>query len=422
MKEYKQPNKYLSFLQRIYYSPKFKNFKTKLYLKRFPKILDDISKKKTINIVFFIVTLSMWKYEFLVKELLKDKRFNIRIIPYPYPHHSKEEQIKFRNQIIDYCNNNKFPYQIAFDIENQRYVPANELKADIISYTQPYNGGYNFWKLEKFWKDSIFFAYPYGLPLDTEGVLNYTLLQNIAWKHFYPTNKSKSFFEQNKITKGFNFEYVGNTIYDRITNHVITGKDWKINKPGIKKIIWAPHHSIDPNDVLPFSNFLDIAEDMKKIASKYSGKIEMAFKPHPYLRERLNKLWGNEKTDEYYHFWENSENTSLVNGDYIDLFASSDAMIHDCGGFTNEYLYTKNPVIYVCKPGVDKYMSNFAKDCFNMHYHGNNIRDIEVFIQEVVLYGKDRMKSQREDFYNNELIPPNGNSTAKNMYHCFQNI
>jgi len=364
----------------------------------------------------------MWKYESLVKLLLQNPRFDIRIIPYPYPWHSKEEQRAFEKQIIDYCKKNQFPFQIAYDIDNMKYVPADELDADIVTYSQHYNGGYTFWKIEKFCKHSLFFTTPYGIPIDDKTEFNNTLLQNVSWKIFYPTLRSKYIYDANPLTHGRNFEYVGNPIYDRLEECDASGKDWKISSDTLKRIIWAPHHSIDKNDLLPFSNFLDICDDMIKIAQKYNGRVQFVFKPHPFLRERLNKLWGTKKTDEYYSTWENMGNTSYVSGEYVDLFKSSHAMIHDCASFMAEYMFTHNPVLYISKPGVEKHLSSFSRMCYDYHYKGKSIKDIERFIDEVVLNGNDFMKSERENFLSSELLPPNNRKVSENMYTFFEQL
>ena len=70
----------------------------------------------------------------------------------------------------------------------------------------------------------------------------------------------------------------------------------------------------------------------------------MVFKPHPMLKSKLfrTKL-GKAKTDDYFHFWETQSNTQFNDGEYIELFKQSDAMIHDSGAFLAEYIFTDKP-------------------------------------------------------------------------------
>ena len=109
------------------------------------------------------------------------------------------------------------------------------------------------------------------------------------------------------------------------------------------------------------------------------------------------------------------------NGSYAALFKSSDAMIHDCSTFTGEYLFTGNPVLYLAKEDHVDYMNEFGLLCFNQHYKGRTIEEVDRFIKEVVINSKDPMKKQREEFYNQYLLPPNNRSVAENMYAEFVN-
>jgi CDP-glycerol glycerophosphotransferase (TagB/SpsB family) len=107
---------------------------------------------------------------------------------------------------------------------------------------------------------------------------------------------------------------------------------------------------------------------MKELAVKYRSQVSIAFKPHPVLRSRLEELWGREKTDEYYRFWEELDNTFVADGEYAALFAASDAMIHDCGSFTAEYLYTGKPVLYVFRHDRRATENEFGRRALRAHY------------------------------------------------------
>ena len=174
-----------------------------------------------------------------------------------------------------------------------------------------------------------------------------------------------------------------------------------------KKVIFAPHHSID-NPKYP-SVFLEVCEEMLKVAEKYSKDIQFVFKPHQVLKFKLQQLWGVEKTEEYYKRWDALENTQLVSDGYVDLFLTSDAMIHDCGSFTTEYLFTQKPVMYMCSGSdmTDKF-NEFGIHSFNCHYQGRSSDDIERFLQEVVIEGNDPMRPKREQFFEEYLKPKDG--------------
>lgn len=143
--------------------------------------------------------------------------------------------------------------------------------------------------------------------------------------------------------------------------------------------------------------------------------IQIVFKPHPLLLTKLYNIWGKEKTDHYYSQWEKGDNTQIALGDYVPLFLYSDAMIHDCGSFTVEYLYTKKPVMYLVK---DEHhaddLNEFGKKAFDLHYKGRCVEDVENFIKDVIA-GRDEKKNEREIFYQDYLLPPDGNTASDNI-------
>ena len=182
---------------------------------------------------------------------------------------------------------------------------------------------------------------------------------------------------------------------------------WKPQSSSKKRVIFAPHHSID-NPQYP-SVFLDVCEEILRIAEKYGSEIQWVFKPHQVLKFKLQQLWGVEKTEEYYRRWDRLDNTQLVSDGYVDLFLTSDAMIHDCGSFTTEYLFTGKPVMYLCGESDMKGKFNeFGIDAFDCHYHGKTGDDIERFLKEVVIDGNDPMKIKRERFFEENLKSKDG--------------
>ena len=157
---------------------------------------------------------------------------------------------------------------------------------------------------------------------------------------------------------------------------------------------------------------------MLGLARKYSDKIQFVFKPHPRLYTELCKYpeWGEDKAKEYYNLWDTMDNTQVETGEFVDLFMTSDAMIHDCGSFSVEYHYSENPVMYVARNFEDQVedKNDFGKIAMNLHYVGKDKQDIIDFIENVVLNGNDSMKPQRQQFKQDYLLPPNGKTVAEN--------
>ena len=129
----------------------------------------------------------------------------------------------------------------------------------------------------------------------------------------------------------------------------------------------------------------------------------------------LHPQWGRQKTDEYYKKWETGKNTNYINGEYIDLFKSSDALIHDCSSFTMEYLFTKKPALFLANFGHDGQANEVAMRAYNAHYKAKTKNEICAFIDDVVLGDNDPLKKARESFFNEVLLPPNGRTASENI-------
>ena len=197
-----------------------------------------------------------------------------------------------------------------------------------------------------------------------------------------------------------------------------TGKDWKLKDNNLKRVIWAPHHTIEGNtSLIQYSTFLSYYDTMLQIADEYKGTAQFVFKPHPFLKPALYKHpdWGKERTDFYYERWANGDNTSYVNGEYVDLFKSSDAMIHDCGSFIIEYLYVNKPVMILDSYDRLSQSNQVAKSAYDCHYIGKKESDIREFVEKVVIGGEDIFKEKRNSFYDEFLLPPDGLTVADNI-------
>lgn len=382
-----------------------------------PKLLTAIKEKPRVRVFFFVINVGMWKNDGLFKLLMADSRFEPYIVSFIYPDDNESLKIETQNKLKCYFDKKGYPFISSYDGNEHKYVDLKSLCPDIIFYAQPGNVGYSKYLIENMWKHSIFAYSPYCFSLETGRWRHSLLLEDVAWRFFCPTQYHKDFFSKINYNKGSNIIVSGYTMADYLLASPSSKGCWK--DPSCKsKIIWAPHHSILPEDHLNYSTFLAIAEPMLRLAEKYKDSIQFAFKPHPRLINKLYKAegWGKEKTDNYYKAWRDMPNTTLADGDYVDLFLTSSAMIHDCSSFTAEYLYTRKPVMYITKDEHISNLNDFGVMCFNAHYKGSSIQDIENFITNIVVDGNDSMVLQREGIFEKMLKSPGSRTTAENMY------
>lgn len=384
------------------------------------KILQKIKKKDIINVIFLPMNVAMWKYQGLYDLLKKDSHFRLFVFLAPastFSHESRCDDIK---KMRKYFSAQGIPF---VDYKLEEGIEAIDIPTivdpDIIFYAQPYETAvdriYNYRRFEH----SLICHVPYSFRnTNSDFFDDNSRFNNNAWKLYYSTTETKRFAQKHAFNHGRNVVVVGYPSADEYAKPIIHDP-WKIKNK--KRIIWAPHFTIiEGVGFSKMSNFLNMAEFMRQLAIDYSDEVTFAFKPHPRLYSELVKhpKWGEERTKEYFAFWENSPTTQLETGDFADLFKSSDAMIHDSGSFTVDYLYFGKPVLYD-NPNIQaaKATANeTAKRAYDVHYQITNLNDIKSFIDEVVLAGNDTMKTLREEYYRKYLLPPNGNSVAQNIY------
>lgn len=412
----------------------------------YKKIVSKIRNKKKIKIAYFVLQSAVFKYEELYKLFDKNESFEQAIVICPMIRNSIDYNIKEYIRSYDYFAKNEYKYNIikAYDIESDEYVDIKSTyDPDIVFFSSPYNTVpdnlyiYNF-------EDRLtcFTTYAYHVADMHEMLYNQTF-HNLLWKFYIESDLHKKMAIENMDNKAINTVVTGNPGMDGFLYGVRTNSDiWKVKDENVKRIIWAPHHTIEDDDkysprtfstynnsvtnVGTFkkaeesraSNFTKIYDDMLNLAKRYEGKIQIAFKPHPMLRRKLydHQDWGIEATDAYYEKWANMENAQLEESAYIELFNSSDAMVFDSGSFIAEYLFCGKPAMYVRRrESVVDVLNEFGKEALEIHYKGYNMCDIYEFI-EMVLNNEDVKKNERDTFYNEHLKTPNGKSASQNIY------
>jgi len=381
------------------------------------KFIKKIRKDEPIVVVFMAIDVALWRYQHVYELMAKDKRFAPYIVLTPCIVREYEKDLA---NLRNYFDSQDIPY-IDYNEQKGACDIKKQLDPAIIFYTQPYE--YLLipeYDCRRFY-DRLVCYMPYAFW--TFATFAYNLhFCNRAWRLYYPMESYRQAAVQQATNKGSNVRVVGYANADEYLLKQHTDV-WKSLPDGHrrKRLIWAPHFTIRhiEGSIPARSNFLWMAELMVNIAKEYSDRLQIAFKPHPSLLTQLYKVdgWGKKRTDEYYALWDQMENTQLETGQYIDLFMTSDAMIHDSGSFAVEYHYSKNPTMFVSKDMDDTLstQSEFGKQAYSMHYIGANEQDIRQFIDNVVLKEQDPMKPQREEFFQHCLLPPNGKSVAQNV-------
>ncbi len=408
---------------RNHFSPIFKWY-TRKFRDRQIAAAEQLRNKKRIDVAFLLTIPGMWKSDYLFKALNNNPKYHPYIVIYPYSVFKGFDKQEIESTIENtrlFVERKGFEYIVPYNTKLNKWEDIREtLKPDIVIFTTPYKDIppqyfiYNF-------KDTLTCYVPYGFSSLNLYKINYDLIfHNLVGLHFVETEIHRQTAMENSRNKAENVVvtgYPGTEVFLRPDYH--PSEVWKPQETDKKRIIWAPHHTIDGDFAI--SSFLQFYDTMTKLAKEYGDKVQFVFKPHQLLKFKLQQIWGIERTEKYYSQWQEMPNCQLEESSYVDLFLTSDAMIHDCGSFTTEYLFTKKPVMYLIKNDdfISKF-STFGLMSFNNHYHGRTEDDVRNFIESVVINRNDTMREQREDFFNKYLAPNGGKMPSERIIETIE--
>lgn len=385
------------------------------YIKKFrqsqAKAAHSLQNKPCLDVAFLLTIPSMWKLDPLFELMRKSSRFHPYVVLFPYSAYKgydKDELKKMLKSARRFVEEKGYEYIIPYDEKKDIWMDIKKTHhPDVVFFTTPYKDVFPQYFIYHF-RDTLTCYLPYAFTSMDFYKANYDLIfHNLVGLFFQETEIHKDLatkYSRDKGENAFVTGYPATEVYlDK--GHIPTNP-WKEQSCTKKKLIYAPHHSVETEHN---STFFKYCDSMLSLAEKYKEDVQIAFKPHPSLKIKLQKIWGMEKTEAYYNKWASMSNTQLITDGYEDLFLTSDALIHDCGSFTTEYLFTKKPVMYLCKDNdMTEKFNAFGIQAFNQHYHGHSIEDIEHFIQDVVVNGTDPMKAQRERFFEEYLEQKDG--------------
>ena len=380
-----------------------------------------LSKRKEIRVAFFVLNVSMWKYQGLAYLLRENPRFRVCIVLSPGYSCTQSQQLQDIRQMRTYFAERGMEY-IDWRLEDGE--PAKDVRQlfdpDIVFYSHPYHGSYHPLHCFLQFTDRLIAYTPYSY-LQSQAPFNYdNVMQNIAWKLYYANRYQMADARRLARNKGVNVVVAGYPSSD-VYLYGPSELAWKDTEHRRKRLIWAPHFTLaNDGSVFSRSNFLMMADFMVELAERYRNELEIAFKPHPNLLSQLQKHpdWGYERTEAYYKKWQTMENTQLADGEFVNLFRDSDAMIHDSGSFVVDYLYFNHPVMFVTRDieRAKSYVNEPGKRAYDAHYVGKTLDDVQNFVDQVVLGGNDTKQTDRQQFFSSFLEEADGLTVAQHIY------
>lgn len=391
------------------------------YKKRISKLSEKYKNGEKIKVAFLHMYATSIQDVCVFDEMLKDDVFEPYFIVNPDVYRSKENfdynYNRTKNELIEKYGNERV--LDGYNYEKDEYVDYTN-NFDIATTNNPYDAmahqyfKIKYWALKKIPMFYISYFYMGRCHVTVDNLINNEF--SYLWTIFAENKTVLDLAKKYQTIKGKNIVITGYPKMDKLSTLDMTNNNDK------KIVIIAPHHTIQDNE-LSLGGFLQYYDAILQLPKKYP-EITFVFRPHPMLIENLNTLyWGEEKTKQYMDELLSNENVIYsTEGDYLELFAKSDALIHDCGSFLAEYLYTDKPCAYLYKKGLnaDKVWTELGKGMVDCHYIVNNSVDLDKFIEDVVIKGDDSLKEKRKKWFENNIKMDYPNVT-KNIYKILKN-
>ena len=386
------------------------------YKQKLSELSQKLSKEK-IKVVFLIRENQKWTYGPLYKLFEEDSRFEpcVLVSLLQLSHKGKD---KTRNNLEE--NYNFFKQRninVDYAYRNGKYIDLKEFNPDIIFYDQPYELPPEHSPIyTSEFALNCYSSYSYEM-LDCEGDF---------------TQKFHSYLFKYFLEHSLNVERYGSYNSENAENCVVTGYPkldvyldtkephtdvWKDNSKF--KIIYAPHHSMDKKGI----HLATFRENYKYILdfAKKNTETTWIFKPHPRLKYALlrNKIMTMEEIENYYNEWREIGNI-YEQGDYFDIFKTSDMMITDGCSFLGEYLPTTKPLIRLVGDKALK-LNKLGEMIVSGYYQVYNKEEFEKQIYDIVVNKEDTKKELRENLIK-EIIDEKETSSHKIYSYILKTI
>ena len=369
------------------------------------------NKNKKLRVAFLCEENAKWGYQSIYDEMKNDDNFEVLpIINLPIITYRRQEFLQQKN--MEFFSSFNMDSIDGYDYENNTYKSLEELKPDIVFYQQP-------WYMIQSQLPEVVSKYgltciiSYGFTsIDTASWGSEAIRKNSGnlWKMFAESEYHNKFYQKAAklkhkdimLTKGYpkldNYKQPINPKFEQL---------WKDSKKNDKhRIIWAPHHSIEKYG-FEMSNFKEQYLYFLELAKKHA-EYSFVVKPHPALRYKCiseNFLTG-EEYDAYMNEWNSLSNASVyTDGNYFDIFKTSDVLITDSSSFLAEYFYSGKPIIFFESPNRAGF-NEFGLKIKKGFYCLEKAEDTENLLKQLLVDKNDTLKELRNKIINKEFYYP----------------
>ena len=363
---------------------------------RYARKLESLKEKiKTdkIRVAFLVRENQKWGYQSLYELFKSDERFEpIVLVSLLGLAHKGKDKTRF-NLEENYDFFKKKGMNVKYAYINGKYLNLKSFNPDIVFYDQPWDLP-EIHSIKTVSEFALTCYIPYGVSiLDLKD--DYTQdFHKLLYRYYVDSPLNIKRYEFYQAGNSGNCTAAGYPKLDVYFEKSNTQTDIWRDKNKIK-IIYAPHHSFDKGG-LHTATFKENGQAILNLAKKYANETTWIFKPHPRFKYAAlrRKIMTTEEIKKYYQEWAEIGNI-YTQGDYFDIFKSSDLMITDCCSFLGEYLPADKPIIRLVSPNSLS-PNELGRRLFDCCYEVKNNTELERVFKMLVIDKNDYKKQTRE--------------------------
>ncbi|MCM1089549.1 MAG: CDP-glycerol glycerophosphotransferase family protein [Muribaculum sp.] len=402
-------------------------------------VREKFSRGEKIKVTFLAISAAEWPAGELYRMLEQDDRFDVSVTNAPLVDRNIGDRTMTYEQNKQFFEEKGYRVLDTYSASEDKIYTWEDLGEvpDIVVHVTYWQESLpECYKLSNYPFKYVNLYIPYGF--ETADSANGRFITDLSCNNIFFNQVGRAYmstrldyerYQKYQLLQGQNIVYCGYAKMDYFYQEHNFGEEdlrriWKIPAQAdagrIKKVIIAPHHSFLGYAGLKFSTFAENVHYWIYLAQKYQDQIAFVFKPHPNLRLRAVEAGifkNSAEYDAYIEKWNSLPNARVVSeGSYLELFATSDAMIMDSISFIAEYMYADRPLLYLTRP--EQVFTELGEKCMSAYSkaEGSDYMAIEQFLIDTVLNGNDSLKDRRREVFADVLDYVGDNGCAASEY------
>lgn len=376
--------------------------------KIFQRAENKIAKKKNKSVRIILVSSSEWCATEIYNYF---SRIGIDIAVVLSPYFDRQEEYVRKEYVRSraFCEKKGFRIIDAFDMKDFSFRGnLRDVQGDVLLYLKSYTTTYaKQTSLENMPLSSISCYIPYAVMLSRGEQAQFNQrCHNMFTYIFAESETHRQMYGRYCDIGNSHVEFSGHPKMDPFAEEKVVDEKriWKGRGQNSRlRVIYSPHWWFGGG----YATFTDNALSILEYAETHADTTSWIYKPHPHLEAEVvsEGYMSAEEYQEYVKRWKELPNAEVyLEGDYSDIFRTSDCIINDSVSFIAEYMYTHKPMLLLQNADITIEWNEFGEQIVNKVYtcKGSDIAGIFNFLENV-RNGRDDMKEAREKFFDENL-------------------